>query len=231
MKAVVVYVKGHEVSEQHKDRLVKSLCEHDWDYSLMEGLTPDTVDKFPYKYKDLPGGRLESFATNEPNKYPIKKACVLNHVRFAIRVLYEHKPMILLEHDQLVCAPPPKISFDEFCVLNMDHAFKPPSVLANYPAFTSWDSKYQRPSGIYDIPDTYPLQYYKHSKYRTSLMTPGTGAYALTPKGAKKFMQAVEQHGLEQSDFLFNSFVVKLQAVHPSPVKFQPTNPNLSHGL
>lgn len=231
MKAVVVYVKDHEVSEQHKDRLVASLDKHGWDYEVWEGATPDTLDEKEFPYKDLSGGRLASFKQNEPRKYPIKKSCIFNHLRFAKRVISEGKPMIFLEHDQLVTGPLPSIKFKDYCQLNIDYAFRKPSVLANYGQFTDWDLSFMRPANTYPFPGNYPLKYYKPSIYFGAKMVPGTGAYALSPRGAKKLLAAAKKNGIEQSDFMYNEDVLQLEAYNPSPVKFQPTNPNLSHGL
>lgn len=231
MKAVVVYVKGHEVSEQHKDRLVASLDQYGWDYELWEGVTPDTIEEEDFPFKDLEGGRLQSFKTNEPRKYPIKKSCVFNHLYFAQRVLYDNEPMIFLEHDQLVCAPPPEIIFRDYCQLNTEYAFKPPSVLANYPQFVKWDNTSPKLHGAHEFGFGYPLKYYKHSIYHNKAMVPGTGAYALSPSGAKKLLDAAKRNGLEQSDFFYNEGVLNIETLFPSPVKFQDTNPNLSHGL
>ena len=41
-------------------------------------------------------------------------------------------------------------------------------------------------------------------------MVPGTGSYAITPKGAAKMLDAIERCGLDQSDYMLNSFNVNL---------------------
>ena len=77
----------------------------------------------------------------------------------------------------------------------------------------------------------YDLGYHKESIYHGAMMTPGTSAYILTPRGAKKLLSAAEKHGLEQSDFIINNDVLNMEYIYPSPVKFQKVNPNLSHRL
>jgi GR25 family glycosyltransferase involved in LPS biosynthesis len=77
----------------------------------------------------------------------------------------------------------------------------------------------------------YDLGYHKESIYHGAMMTPGTSAYILTPRGAKKLLSAAEKHGLDQSDFIINNDVLNMEYIYPSPVKFQKVNPNLSHRL
>ena len=117
----------------------------------------------------------------------------------------------------------------DFCFLNMDGAFFPPSAL-NKPHLRAWYQQHPHKLGIQDFPYNYPLRYYKESIYYGSAITPGTSAYILTVSGAKKLLKSAEI-GLEQSDFIINSNVMELQYLYPSPVKFQKVNPNLSHIL
>lgn len=229
MKALVIYVKDHPVSEEHKDRLVKSLELYGWDYELMEGVTPDTLDQYK-SYKDLHGGRLNSFKRTEPHKYPIKKSVVTNQLLIAQRVVDSNEPLIFLEHDQIVISKPIDIKFQDYCQLNTEYAFLPPTALAGK-GLNEWFNGWNKPLGVSEFPDTYPLRYYKDSIYKGSKMVPGLGAGALNPSGARKLLDAVKRHGMEQADMLYNSKVMKIETVFPSPVKFQATNPNLSHGL
>ena len=61
-------------------------------------------------------------------------------------------------------------------------------------------------------------------------MTPGTVAYIVSPVGAKKLLEAIKKHGIEQSDFHINEANVPLSYMHPSPVIYN-TNLNTSHNL
>jgi len=81
------------------------------------------------------------------------------------------------------------------------------------------------------MPDNYPLLYYRENVWKDSMMAPGTGAYAITPQGANKMLEAVEMFGMDQSDFMINSFNVRMQYVLPSPVKFNTVNLSTSYGL
>lgn len=240
IKAQLNYVKGHPTSEKCLKVLIESLEKHGWEYEAVPGITPDTVGEYD-NYKNLPVGRLESFylekSAQESKKYPIKRSCALNHVRFAKSIVEQNKPMIFLEHDVVAIAPPPSDEgVADYLFLNMQHAFDPPSELANCVAGRNcgrWMKRTKhKPINSLRLPGSeYYLQYYKKSVYFGALMSPGTSAYLMTVAGAKKLIKAVEVNGLEQSDFMLNSKVVHMQYNYPSPVKFQKENPNLSHGL
>ena len=62
-------------------------------------------------------------------------------------------------------------------------------------------------------------------------MIPGTAAYAISPKGAKKLLRAAKDIGIDQSDFFINTHNIKIDYVNPSPVKFNSKNLNTSHRL
>lgn len=235
MKARVIYVEGHEVSVRCKNELVKSLEIYDWDYEVVSGVTPSTLVEEEFPYQDLEGGRLESFRLNsdpvEQKKYYNKKSCLFNHLRFAQDVIDADEPMIFLEHDVKVTAKTPSATdVSDFCFLNIDSAFKPPATL-NIPWLNQWYDEHPHQLGLQPFPSDFPLTYYKNSKYFGRNMVPGTSAYILTPQGAERLFFAVKEFGLEQSDFIYNSGVVYMQYMYPSPVRFQNINPNLSHTL
>lgn len=62
-------------------------------------------------------------------------------------------------------------------------------------------------------------------------MIPGTAAYAVTPKGAKKLLDSLHKNGWEQSDFFINTFNVKMQYTIPEYFTFKHSNLNTSHGV
>jgi len=234
MLTCVIYVKGNEASETAVAKTVESLEHHNWNYSLVEGVTAKTIDHDEFPFPDLRGGRLESFRLNskevERNKYLTKKSCLFNNLRLARFVIEKNQPAIFMEHDVVVTMGQPNhTGVIDSCFLNMDGAFFAPSAL-NKSHLREWYQQHYHKLGVQDFPYDYPLRYYKESIYYGSLMTPGTSAYMLTVSGAKKLLKSAEI-GLEQSDFIINSHIMNLQYLYPSPVKFQSINPNLSHTL
>ena len=62
-------------------------------------------------------------------------------------------------------------------------------------------------------------------------MMPGTAAYAITPKGAKRLIENLSTTGWEQSDYFINTFNVKIQTASPEYFTFKLKNLNMSHGI
>ena len=236
MLSRVIYVKGNELSEKCKNELVESLEKYNWEYEVVEGITPSTLNESDFPWDDLPNGRLESMKSHinpeEKRKYKTKKSCLFNNLKFAQDVIKRNESMIFLEHDVLVTSPIPSIEEPEyFCFLNIDGAFKKPNVLANYPELVKWYTDNNHKLGVQDFPSSYPLRYYKDNEWKGECMTPGLSGYILTVKGAKRLLKNVERYGLEQGDFTFNNKVIPMQYIYPSPLKFQNIKPNLSHKL
>lgn len=223
----IVYI-SNEKSIKQSIESYESFNNFGWDISRVEGITPDTLNEKDFDFLDVPNGRLESFKINEPKKYPIKKSCLFNNLKFCEKVIEADKPLAFLEHDSICISKWLNYDFEDYCFLSFEYAFKPPTALAKHP-FNKYETK--STNGINDFPLDYPLKYYKDTLYKGSIMTPGTSAYALTPNGAKKILYAVEKYGLEQSDFIINSTNVRMQYVYPSPVKFNVINLKSSHGI
>ena len=227
MKCQLLYVKGHQGSEEQSQVALRSLEKFNYDVELIEGITPDTLNEDDFPYGNLPGGRLQDFADQKSRKYYIKKSVLFNNLKFAQRVIEADEPMILFEHDIIATKPLPDFEFEDFCFLSYEHAFKPPSALAKTPYVAYIISG---DPGINDFPPSYPLKYYKDSKYKGAVCSPGAAAYALSPKGARKLLEGVKA-GLEQNDFTLNSHNLRMQYLYPSPISYQQENLNLSHTL
>lgn len=229
MKHIVHYVKGNPESEKQADVAFNSFKKFGYQVEKKFGITPATVSQYD-NYNILPGSRLESFSVNDNNerKFQVKKSCVLNNIEFAQAVVAADQPMVFLEHDAECVLFQKDLDFDEYCYLAIETWNKPPSGLA-LNQFREYNPLYG--FGVNDFPSDWPLTYHKETEYKGANLTPGTMAYALSPKGAKKILHAAETTGLEQSDFLINSKVVRLQYVFPAIVRHQSKNLNLSHRL
>lgn len=225
MKVQIIYIDTERSKKQAQTSL-KSFKMYGWDAELYEGITPSTLDENDFPYKDLKDGRLEAFKYNEPHKYPIKKSCLFNNLKFAERVIEAGEPMVFAEHDSLCISKPEEYFFTDYLFLSFEYAFSPPTALAKEP-FLSYKTPFG--IGISDFPDDYPLRYYRDTLYNNHIMSPGTACYALSPTGARKILAAAERNGLEQSDFIYNSYNVSMQYVNPSPVRYQKENLNTSH--
>jgi GR25 family glycosyltransferase involved in LPS biosynthesis len=225
MKVQITYVDNPESIDQANQSL-KTFLDNGWDAEIVEGITPQTLNEDDFPYADTTDGRLASFRTNEPHKYPIKKSCLFNNLKFCERVLDANEPMVFAEQDAICIAPPQRWYFEDYLCLTFEYAFQPPTALAK-PPFNQWH--HMSLNGVQQFPRNYPLKYYKQSVYNGYIMAPGTAAYGLTPRGARKLLDAAEEYGLEQSDFFINAKNLMMQYTYPSPVKYNRINLNLSH--
>ena len=204
---------------------MESLQKHGYEVDMVAGVTPATLDFGEFPFPLLPKGRLADFHAKDRQRYLTKLSCLYNHIRFARRVIDEGQPVLFLEHDVLAVAPLPHMDFESYCFLGYETALRRPGPLPRYRGFVATGN-----SGINDFPADYPMKYHKRSIYHGAVQTPGTGAYALMPAGAELILAAAER-GLDQSDFLINAKVLRLQYVFPSPFRYQSKNLGLSHGL
>jgi hypothetical protein len=113
--------------------------------------------------------------------------------------------------------------WDEVLIMNMESAFK-------QPVFNHVSNKPTPSLGV-NVYNKSPLNYRFDNDFKGSLMIPGTGAYAVTPKGAKRMLNALHKYGWEQSDFFINTFNVNLEYIMPEYFTFKHSNLNTSHGF
>jgi len=229
MKGSVIYVKGHAKSEEQASQAQQSFAKYGWDVDLVEGVTPETLDDSEWDVDCIEGGRLIGFQQKGERSYLTKKSCLTNHYRLWLRVIKSKRPMAFIEQDAICCGPPPTSFTGDVLILNVDYAFLPPSVLGSLSRMHG----YSPPASLTPtaLPADYPLKYYKNNVYKDHAMMPGTAAYVVTPRGAKKLLVAAMKHGIDQSDFFINNYNVEIEYISPSPVKFNTVNLNLSHKL
>jgi len=224
MKSQIVYIKGHAKSEEQANDALKSFQRYNWDVELHEGYTPKTIPDIP---SIVENSRLHNFKEENYNKYLTKVSCALNHLQFWKKVIEYNQPMAFLEHDAIAVDSLQNVNFKDYLILNAEYVFRPPNKLGI--------QKYQSFSfqgfGVNKLDNTYPLTYYRDNVWKGSFMVPGTGAYVISPSGAKKMLAAVEKYGLDQSDFMLNSFNLDIEYILPSPVKFNKVNLSTSYGI
>lgn len=224
-KGQIVYIKGHKKSEEQANASLKSFQKYKgWDLQLVEGLTPKTVDS---DVDIIENSRLHDFKRENYNRFLTKVSCANNHIKFFKKVIEEDEPMAFLEHDAVCISDWEQYDFKDYLILNAEFVFKAPNKLGlqQFKDYT-WPS-----FGVCNMPENYPLSYHKDNAWKGSMMAPGTGAYAISPSGAKKMLHNIETHGLDQSDFMINSKNVHMQYVIPSPVKFASVNLSTSYGI
>ena len=229
MKGQIVYIEGHMASEDQAQQALASFKKWNWDVELHKGLTSETVqDTEEFKnLKIVEKSRLLDFKVEDHHKYLTKVACAINNIQFWKKIIENNETMAFIEHDAICVAGWDNFKFFDYLILNCESVFKPPNKLAilqcmNY----NWKT-----FGLAQWSEDYPLKYHRKNLWYNSFMAPGTGAYAMTPVGATKMINAIETHGFDQSDFMINSYNVMMQTCIPSPVKFNTVNLSTSYGI
>lgn len=227
MKSFIIYIKGNTKSEEYANVCLES-CRDKFNAELFEGVTPNTLKKYEEKYnftRIIPS-RVDHFYHENQKLFHTKKSCFMNHVRLWHKCLELNEPIAVIEQDSFCVRNWDNIQFDELLLLNCKSAF-------NQPVFNHvWKnkSKPQFSKGLHEYTADVLTYYFKNKFYSYSMM-PGTAAYAVTPKGAKKLLDNLINYGWEQSDYFINNYNVKIQTIMPEYFTFKLKNLNMSHGI
>lgn len=232
MKAFIIYVDTNTKSMQYAQQVKKSFHGHKgWEPELFVGVNvstlPDYEKQFPIETK--PNSRAEAFYNSDMKRYRVKKCCSLNHYRLFRKCVEMNEPIAVVEHDSFCVNSLPDIEWDDVLVLNGNSAVKQRQL--NY----IWDQNIQLKKngfaqGVNDI-CIKGLVYRHDPEINGSHLMPGTAAYAITPKGAKKMIDVYENIGWEQSDFIINTAYVRIQTIVPELFTFGLPNLAMSHGV
>ena len=222
MKTFVIYVKGHKKSEQYMNKCIESCSNSNFDAEPFEGVTPATLNEYT-QYPEIKNGRAECFKSENKKIYETKKSCFTNHVRIWKKCIELNQPVAFVEQDSSCIRQWNNQIFNEVLILNISSAFK-------QPVFDHVMNKPNLDLGVHNY-NYSPLFYRFNNIFQNSLLIPGTGAYAITPLGAKKLLNILEKHGWDQSDFFINTKNVNLQYVTPEYFTFKLKNLNMSYGF
>lgn len=225
MKSFVIYVKDHKKSEQYASICLES-CIDKFDAELFEGVTPETLSSYEEKYTFdyMSPSRVEDMKKESDILYKTKKSCFLNHVRLWEKCVELNQPIAVIEQDSHCVRSWDNTEFDEVLILNVESALFKQKIIKEF-----WKKTNKTPptleNGLHDYSSG--LIYHRNNKWHNGSLIPGTAAYAVTPKGAKKLLTSV-QEGWEQSDHFVNTKNVKIQYMMPEYFTFKLPNLNMS---
>lgn len=227
MKSFIIYVKGNTDSEEYARVCINSLHEG-FEGELFEGVQRSTLsewDKQTGNLEPMESSRAVGHRLDTQKRYETKKSCFLNHVRLWKKCIELDEPIAVLEHDSYCVRSWDNIQFDELLILNITSAF-------NQKVFNSLRPQVQSIEWGFGISsyNKSPLIYNKNENFRGGLMMPGTAAYAVTPKGAKRLLSHLHL-GWEQSDYYINTKSVNIQYMIPEYFSFKLPNLRMSHGV
>jgi GR25 family glycosyltransferase involved in LPS biosynthesis len=226
MKSFVIYVKSSEKSRQYAEASLQS-CWNNFEAELFEGVERATLQEWDdklYNLSPIVNSRAVGHFLDTKERYETKKSCFLNHVRLWQKCVELNETIAIIEHDAHCVRSWDNIQFDELLILNITSAFK-------QTVFDNIRSKVEAIDlgfGLKQYSQS-PLKYTKNNLFKDSLMMPGTAAYAVTPKGAKRLLSHLE-HGWEQSDYYINTKSVNIEYVVPEYFSFRLPNLRMSHG-
>ena len=227
MKSFVIYIKGNSKSEEYAKVCLDS-CKDKFDAELFEGVTPFTLKKYEEKYNfiRIQPSRVNNFYNENKKLFHTKKSCFMNHVRLWHKCLELNKPIAVIEQDSFCLKKWDNTQFEELLILNVESAF-------NQKVFDHVWKKKSKPCFEIGLNEykTDVLTYYFENMFNGYSMMPGTAAYGITPKGAKKLLDSLTKHGWEQSDYFINNYNVKIQTMMPEYFSFKLKNLNMSHGI
>lgn len=226
MKTFIVRVKNNEKSENYAQDCLKS-CKGKFDAELFDGVNPSTLEYWSNIYKLEPMAQSRAIGHQLASKkiYDAKKSCFLNHVRLWNKCVELNEPIAFIEHDAHCINAWDNKPFDELLILNIKSAL-------NQEVFKLLKNQVDKINfglGICEYKQS-PLVFKKNPKFHGGLMMPGTAAYAITPKGAKRLLSHLHM-GWEQSDYYINTKSVRIQYANPEYFTFKLPNLQMSHGI
>ena len=206
MKAFVIAIPNHEVSQAAADKCIQSAInyENDFDIEKFTAITADNVEDKLREYKvkwNYPWeGEVVDFATGLTKKsYPTSKraarvACGLSHYSLWSACAHGATPYRVLEHDAIFTG---KLKYN---VINQS---KKLIISINNPMGATRKSREYVESVKDAIPDVYGVVTAPYIDERhVPQGLPGNSAYIIKPEGAKKMLQLVDEYGLWPNDAL-----------------------------
>ena len=231
MKAFIIHI-NHQSSIEYAQAALNSFSGFKgWEPELFEGVALDTLPKYEklYPLKTKSPSRAEDFFKKNKKKYQIKKCCSMNHYRLFNKCVELNEPIAVVEHDSHCVGDWEDFDFQDILVMNAASAIKQKTLKPVWKI-----NQHPIEQGVHDI-NFNGLRYkfdYGGVGEISDLphIMPGTAAYAVTPKGARKMIEVYETKGWEQSDFIINTGHVRIQTIMPELFTFELPNLSMSHG-
>lgn len=228
LKTFIIHIKGNKKSEYVAKLALESCLENGYNASLFEGITPKTLAKWDKKYnleviKPSHMYDRQIGLNGTRYTYECKYSNFLNHYTLWDKCIQLNEPIVILEHD-VVAVKEFNEEFDELCVLNLHSGLHQ----------DIFDSilKPDLSEGIHTYTNPY-LVYRASNRWQHAGMIPGTAAYAITPKGAKRLKYNVKTYGWDKADYIINTKSVHMQYAYPDPLELSHDivpNQRTSHG-
>lgn len=194
MKAVCLYLRDVELSNQLAERCISSCKKFGLDVTPLEGHTPKMAQKW-IKENNLftfdPGPKLYKIKMSKPGV----QGCLASHYHAWKRCSESNTNLVVLEHDAVMVSGHVDQSFKE--VLQLD------------------EFRYES--------DPYTdIDVVQNSFERKGVkMMNGAHSYIVTPQASKKLMDAIHKFGMSPADWHISERYVDIQTVRPRVFKVE----------
>lgn len=222
MRAFIIHTH-HNKSIEYANKALESFDNYyGWKPELFNGVTIETLSEYEEQYHIKV--KTESRAITFPlNHFKVKKSCFLNHYRLFHKCIELNKSLAVIEHDSHCISNWTDLKFDDILIMNYNSAIRQ-HVFKNI-----WDKNLLLTEvGLSDI--DFSVKYKFEERLKMESAIPGTAAYAITPTGATKMLEAIHTYGWDQSDYIINTGYVRIQCLNPELFTFKLPNLKMSHG-
>ena len=190
MKAFIIYLKEVQATIDAALECKQSARQHSIDAWMLEGYTPSRADQF-IKEKNLkpysPGPKLYNIKWSKPGV----RGCFVSHYHAWLKCIELEHNIIVLEHDARIVNEYLEVEFED--VLQLGHNRNGVDDAQDQQSWTE-ENTFQR-KGVY--------------------MMDGAHAYAITPQGAKKLVEAVHTRGMSPADWHICNEHVDIKVLRP----------------
>jgi len=190
MKAFIIYLREVQSTIDAALECKRTARENGIDAWLMEGHTPSRADKFikENNFKPyLPGPKLYDIKWKKPGV----RGCFVSHYHAWLKCLELGHNIIVLEHDARIINEYPSVQFNDVIQLGYNK------------------------NGVDEYHDQEPWAEPNTFERKGVRMLEGTHAYAITPQGAKKLIDATVTHGMAPADWHICATHVDIQTLRP----------------
>jgi GR25 family glycosyltransferase involved in LPS biosynthesis len=188
MKAFIIYLKEVQSTVDAALECKRTAREYGIDAWLMEGYSPSRADQF-IKQNNLkpylPGPKLYGIKWNKPGV----RGCFVSHYHAWLKCVELNHTIIVLEHDARIVKELPTIDFSDVLQLGYNK------------------------NGVDDASKSYIEE--NTFERKGVKMLEGTHAYAVTPQGAQKLIDAVSTHGMAAADWHICNLFVDIKNLRP----------------
>lgn len=227
MRTYIIHIASNSQSVETASLALETSWEHGYDSKLFPGITPETLGRFDTQLKVIKPSHMydRQIGINGTRRaYECKYSNFLNHYTLWKSCVASDEPFVVLEHDVIAVRPWDNPEFDEMLVLNMYsglHEQQFNSIL-----------KPELKEGVHPYVNPF-LIYRSENRYKGAAMIPGSAAYAISPKGAKRLIDNVKKFGWDKADYIINNKAIKMEYSNPDYFTFSHhivPNQRTSHG-